>query len=194
MTKLNDFKKIYEKINRYINPHYLLPLLFIPFIMSAGSILLPQTTNAQNTNFQEISNSMLIKPSHTHITYNDNLPSPHNPNRAIWYPVTLTNSNMSSYYFSSSHNTTFSGTIENYSYNQQHNVLILISMINSNNMTVAKKSWKNISLAPFQMLNIRLTSPLNLNSGKYYVNIGVYTPEGSKLLGWYPHYQTFIVS
>ena len=194
-----------SRINKYVNPYYLIPILFIPFLLTTAGILLPQSSNSQDNHLtknilisKSFANSNINNPnssSSTNVKLIDssNLPIPNNPAQSIWYPVALTNSFMSSYYLPPSQTTTFFGNVENYSYNITQNVLISASFVDKNNVPVALKTWNNVTLSPFQSRLIQLTSPANLNPGIYYVNVGIYTSNGSNLLGWFTHYQNFTV-
>lgn len=119
---------------------------------------------------------------------------PANLNQTVWYPVSLTQNMMSSYYLTGGATTAFTGTMANYS-SQTQTVLVDIEIYNaSSKESVARVSWDNVAFQPFETKNFSLTSPSGLAPGQYFVAVGVYTAGGGPVLGWYAGYQNFTVA
>ena len=118
------------------------------------------------------------------------------PDRNVTYksPVALSANSLSEYYFPSGGSTTFKGTINNYTYNEAKTILIDLELYNQDNARVSQKIWNNVTLQPFQSQVIDWTSPPDLNPGVYYIDVGVYTDDGTRLLSWFPRYQNFTVA
>lgn len=114
-------------------------------------------------------------------------------NNTIHGQVELTANSLTDYFLRNGQTTTFHGTIANYSFDRPRTVRVKIEVVDTKNAVVSDRVWEPVTLVYRQSKDFSITTPPGLPPGIYFISVGIYDPDGNKLLSWFPKYQNFKV-